>query len=230
MAPVLIGAALPETGGLYMHLRRAWGGAAGFVFGWAMAVVLVPSSVGYFAQVSALFDGPAALAALAHQPHHRAADGRHLAVGPLEPQFYIELLRLLDLDLPDTDPRHPRHQFDQSRWPEAKLLWEKLFKTRTRDEWSALLEQTDACVAPVLGFDEARHHPHFVARTAYRSVGGVELPVPAPRFADAGEQPRPVDPVSAPVAPGTDSDAILTELGWSIAKIAAAREQRAVSG
>ena len=161
---------------------------------------------------------------------YECADGRHLAVGPLEPQFYIELLRLLDLDLPDTDPRHPRHQFDQSRWPEAKLLWEKLFKTRTRDEWSALLEQTDACVAPVLGFDEARHHPHFVARTAYRSVGGEELPVPAPRFGDAGEQPRPVDPVSAPVAPGTDSDAILTELGWSIAKIAAAREQRAVSG
>jgi alpha-methylacyl-CoA racemase len=161
---------------------------------------------------------------------YECADGRHLAVGPLEPQFYAELLRLLELDLPEADPRHPRHQFDQSRWPEAKLLWEKLFKTRTRDEWSALLEQTDACVAPVLGFDEARHHPHFVARTAYRSVGGVELPVPAPRFADAGEQPRPVDPVSAPVAPGTDSDAILTELGWSIAKIAAAREQRAVSG
>ncbi len=165
---------------------------------------------------------------------YECADGRHLAVGPLEPQFYAALVRLLaEADIvhfdPD-DPRHPRHQFDQTRWRDAKALWESLFKTRTRDEWCALLEHSDACVAPVMGLDEARRHPHLAERAAYRSVGEVEVPVPAPRFLDGDGMPRTPLPATAPVAPGTHTDELLRDVGWSDAQIAAARDGRAVSG
>lgn len=117
---------------------------------------------------------------------YRCADDRHLAVGPLEPQFYAELLRLLDegagVRIDTEDPRHPTRRLDPAGWPEGKRRWAALFATRTRDEWCALLERSDACVAPVLDLDEAAAHPHLRARAAYRDVDGMTLPAPAPRF------------------------------------------------
>src|SRR5206468_4036077 len=74
---------------------------------------------------------------------YETSDGRFVSVGALEPQFYAELLRLLDVE-PDSAP-----QWDQSRWPELKERFAGIFKTRTRDEWAALLEPADACATPV---------------------------------------------------------------------------------
>jgi alpha-methylacyl-CoA racemase len=154
---------------------------------------------------------------------YECADGRHVAVGALEPQFYAELLRLLELtDLPTDDPRHPARQYDRSGWPSAKRLWEQHFGTRTRDEWCALLERSDACVAPVLDLAEAPTHAHLAARAAYRPVGGITLPAPAPRFAHGTVDVRP------PVAPGTDTEAILRELGYAADRIAALQAGGAV--
>lgn len=161
---------------------------------------------------------------------YECADGRHLAVGPLEPQFYDELLRLLSehvgLDLGPDDPRRPEHRLDNRRWPEAKVLWEQFFHTRTRDDWCAFLEHTDACVSPVLSLDEASTHAHLAARAAYRPVGGDHgptLPVPAPRFSGTPTQTRPSP------TPGEHTDEVLTELGYHPARIATLRSNASVA-
>ncbi len=85
---------------------------------------------------------------------YETSDGGWLAVGPLEPTFYAELLRLLDLTGSAPD------RLDPSQWPALRALFADTFRTRTRDEWAALLEGTDACVAPVLSYAEAPAHPH----------------------------------------------------------------------
>src|SRR5690606_31021544 len=85
---------------------------------------------------------------------YRTADGRHMAVGALEPRFYAEFLRLLGLD--DLAEAHG----DVTRWPELRERGAARFEARTRDEWTAVFEGSDACVAPVLSLREAPHHPH----------------------------------------------------------------------
>ena len=161
---------------------------------------------------------------------YECADGRHLAVGPLEPQFYDELLRLLHehagLELSADDPRQPDRRLDQRLWPQAKSLWADFFRGRTRDEWCAVLEQTDACVAPVLDLDEAPTHGHLAARAAYLPVGGGDgpvLPVPAPRFSTTPTQTRPSP------RPGQHTDAVLAELGYGPERIATLRSSGAVT-
>lgn len=113
-------------------------------------------------------------------PHYRCytcADGRDIAVAPLEPQFYREFLQRLGgtASLPDNcnDPAH---------WAEQSGHFAELFASRTRDEWCALLEGSDACFAPVLELEEAAQHPHLQARGLYRNVEGVLQVAPAPRF------------------------------------------------
>src|SRR5258705_164429 len=98
-------------------------------------------------------------------------------MGGTERQFYAELLKRMGAN-PDSLPA----QLDRSRWPEAKETLARLFKTRTRAEWCALLEGSDACFAPVLSMSEARRHPHNVARGAFVEVSGVAQPRPTPRF------------------------------------------------
>src|SRR3954449_2260466 len=104
---------------------------------------------------------------------YETADGGHLAVGALEPQFYAELLDRLGL----TDVAPPREQ------PEAlRALLTETIRTRTRDEWTAVFEGSDACVAPVLSYTEAREHPQLRARGTYVEAQGIVQPAPAPRF------------------------------------------------
>jgi alpha-methylacyl-CoA racemase len=108
---------------------------------------------------------------------YTCADGRHVAVGPLEPRFYAQLLAGLGLDpaaLPDRD--------DEARWPELRARLAAAFASRTRDEWAAVFAETDACVTPVLALGEVAAHPHLAARGAVVAPGGVPQAAPAPRF------------------------------------------------
>jgi alpha-methylacyl-CoA racemase len=109
---------------------------------------------------------------------YRCADGHYISVGSIEPQFYAELLRLTGLS---DDPEFAL-QLDRNLWPVLKGRLEKLFHTKTRDEWCALMEGTDVCFAPVLTMSEAADHPHNVARQTFIDVAGTRQPAPAPRF------------------------------------------------
>lgn len=110
---------------------------------------------------------------------YECADGRHVAVGCLEPQFYAECLKGLGLE-PADFPQYP-----PSRWPELAEGFAARFREKTRDEWAAIFAGTDACVTPVLSFAEAPHHPHNAARASFVDAEGVTQAAPAPRFAEA---------------------------------------------
>ncbi len=112
---------------------------------------------------------------------YECADGKEVAVGALEPQFYAQMLGILGLS-PDSEPP----QMDRSQWPETRRRYAAIFRTRRRDEWVALAEPTDACLAPVLSLQEAAAHPHNVARGTFVDPGGVVQPAPAPRFLHRG--------------------------------------------
>jgi alpha-methylacyl-CoA racemase len=107
---------------------------------------------------------------------YETADGGHMAVGAIEPQFYAELLRLLDV------PASEAPQWDRSAWPVLKERLAGIFRSRTRAEWTAVFEQADACTTPVLSLREAVEHPHNAARGTFAERDGAVLPVPAPRF------------------------------------------------
>ena len=109
---------------------------------------------------------------------YACADGRFVAVGAIEPQFYALLRERCGIaDDPVFDT-----QMDASAWPLQKLRLAEVFRTRTRDEWCQLLEGCDACFTPVLDWDEAPEHPHNQARQTFVDLDGVVQPAPAPRF------------------------------------------------
>ncbi|MGF6855057.1 CaiB/BaiF CoA transferase family protein [Paraburkholderia sp. CI3] len=108
---------------------------------------------------------------------YECADGKWITVGPIEDKFYLELLRLLDID-----PQTLGTQLDASNWPAARALFALKFKRRTREQWTTLLEHTDACFAPVLSWTEAPGHAHLKARGTFIEVDGIVQPAPAPRF------------------------------------------------
>jgi alpha-methylacyl-CoA racemase len=108
---------------------------------------------------------------------YETADGGHMAVGALEPQFYEALLQGLGLRDEDVGP-----QGDQDNWPAAKARFAEVFRTKTRDEWTAVFEAVDACVTPVLAPWEAADHPHHRARGTFVVRDGVAQPAAVPRF------------------------------------------------
>jgi len=134
---------------------------------------------------------------------YECADGGYVSVGAIEPQFYAQLRKLCGLNDPDFE-----HQWDERRWPLLKRKLAEVFRTRTRAEWCALLEGTDACFAPVLGFEEAPTHPHNVARGTFARVNGVTQPAPAPKF--GGTPAAPCKPV---IAAGAHTCTILSDIG-----------------
>jgi alpha-methylacyl-CoA racemase len=109
---------------------------------------------------------------------YETADGKFVSIGAIEPQFYALLLERLGLA---GDPAFA-DQGDQTAWPEAKARLAAIFRTRTRDEWCAIMEDSDICFAPVLSLHEAPRHPHNVARGTFVEADGVIQPAPAPRF------------------------------------------------
>ncbi|RXZ65445.1 CaiB/BaiF CoA transferase family protein [Pelagerythrobacter rhizovicinus] len=151
---------------------------------------------------------------------YETRDGKFVSIGSIEPQFYAELRRLLGLE----DDRDFDAQHDRAKWGMLKDKLAALFRTRTRDEWDALLEHTDVCYAPVLTMSEAANHPHNLARETFVEVGGDVQPAPAPRYSVTA----PDKPQSAPM-PGDDSDAILAALGIDANEIAALRQAGTVT-
>ena len=108
---------------------------------------------------------------------YECADGRFVAVGCVEPQFYAQLLAGLGIDDADLP-----FQLDPQGWPELAKLFAERFLQRTRDEWASIFAGSDACVSPVLSPWEAHEHPHNAARGAFIEVDGLRQPAPAPRF------------------------------------------------
>ncbi|WP_028221145.1 CaiB/BaiF CoA transferase family protein [Paraburkholderia oxyphila] len=108
---------------------------------------------------------------------YRTRDGGYMSVGAVEARFYAQLLDKLGLAGEDLPGQH-----DRQGWPVLRQRFEAVFLTRTRDEWCAVFEGSDACVAPVLSFSQAPHHPQHLARGSFVESGGVIQPAPAPRF------------------------------------------------
>lgn len=138
---------------------------------------------------------------------YTCADGRHVAVGALEPQFYAELLAglgLRDEPLPE--------QYDPSGWPVLRVRFAEIFAGKDRDHWAGVFDGTEACVTPVLTFDEAVDHPHLAHRRSHISVDGVTQPAPAPRFSRT-----PPGTPSAPRPPGADTADVIRDWGLNSA-------------
>ncbi|HZN19453.1 MAG TPA: CoA transferase, partial [Micromonosporaceae bacterium] len=170
-----------------------------------------------------------------HYGTYQTADGRYLAVGPLEPKFFAQFATLLGgldpdaggngLDVDgngldeggngldegsnDADPPNP---YDVAQWPRLRKLVAERIATRTRDEWLAVFEGSDACVAPVLSLAEAPEHPHVAARGVFVDLDGVRQPAPAPRFSAT-----PATLTTPPPLPGQHTRDVLTE--WGVASV-----------
>ena len=149
---------------------------------------------------------------------YETADGKWFAIGAIEPQFYAELLKVLELDGEDLPP-----QQDRTQWPAMKERFAAIFRSRSRDEWTERFAGTDACGAPVLSPWEAHLHPHNVARETFVDVAGVVQPGPAPRFSRTPSSVQRPPPVA-----GQDTDAALGDWGVAPARIADLRESGAV--
>ncbi len=139
---------------------------------------------------------------------YQCRDGRWISVGAIEPQFYSLLLEKTGITDPDF-----QQQWDRSRWPRLKEKLAAVIAQRTRDEWCAVFDGTDACVAPVLDMDEAPRHPHNRSRNTFTEVAGVVQPAAAPRFSRT-----PPAPPSAPRT-GSEPDALL-DWGFSAGELA----------
>ncbi|MDX3665469.1 CaiB/BaiF CoA transferase family protein [Streptomyces europaeiscabiei] len=135
---------------------------------------------------------------------YETADGRYVAVGALEQQFYGEFVDLLGIG-----DRAPARK-DVAAWGELRETVAARFRTRTRDEWTAVFEGSDACVAPVLSLREAPHHAHLAARGTFTDFGGITQPAPAPRFSATHTSVR-----SGPAQPGADMADVAHDWGIS---------------
>ncbi|MGV9290650.1 CaiB/BaiF CoA transferase family protein [Streptomyces sp. NPDC003719] len=146
---------------------------------------------------SNLFDGGAPFYGT-----YETADGGYMAVGALEARFYAEFLERLGIadQVPSRD--------DPARWSELREAIAARFKARTRDEWTAVFTDSDACVAPVLSLREAPHHPHLAARGTFTDHGGITQPAPAPRFSATPTAVR-----TGPARPGADAEAVARDWG-----------------
>jgi alpha-methylacyl-CoA racemase len=214
-----------------VNLVADFGGGAMFLVVGVLAALLERGSSGRGQVVdAAMVDGAAALATMIYTmlgtghwidrrqsnlldggapfyDTYQCKDGRFVAVGALEPQFYRTLVEGLGLTLEGG-------QLDVAHWPAHRAAFAAAFLTRTRDEWAEHFAGTDACVAPVLGLTEAPRHPHMAARGTFTSVDGVVQPTVAPRFSRT--------PTGAPTPPrkaGEDNETALLAWGFTAEEI-----------
>jgi alpha-methylacyl-CoA racemase len=140
---------------------------------------------------------------------YETADNKYISIAAMEPKFFNDLLRRIDLD-----PADLPEQWDSAQWQVGKKRMAELFRKKTRQEWCDLLEGTDACFAPVLTMSEAIQHPHNVQRGVFTEVGGSLQPAPAPRFS------RTPATVQRPAAePGEHTTEVLSEMGFDEGRI-----------
>ena len=149
---------------------------------------------------------------------YACADGRYVAVGALEPQFYAALVAGLGLDPADLGEQH-----DRAGWPAMRARFGAVFATRTRDEWVTHFAGRDACVAPVNTTEETFEDPHMLARGTVVEPDGVAQPAPAPRFSGT---PAAVD--RPPPESGEHTDDVLAELGYDRAAVETLRRAGAI--
>jgi alpha-methylacyl-CoA racemase len=152
---------------------------------------------------------------------YTCADGAHISIGPIEAKFYSEFLSRLGI----SETADYARQHDRALWPSLKERLAGVFATKTRAEWCALFDGSDACVAPVLSLAEAPSDPHNAERKTFVNVDGVMQPRPAPRFSATPSS----NPVMAKIANGTDSAALLRAVGYSEQRIETLRTTGAVS-
>lgn len=149
---------------------------------------------------------------------YACADGRFVAVGALEPQFWAALVAGLGVTVDG-------EQGDPATWPAQRAAFAAAFASRTRDEWAAVFEGTDACVAPVLSLAEASTHPHLAARRTFvEGPAGTPVPAPTPRFSGTPQVPPGPEPV-----PGADTTAWLSAHGFGPDEVAALLASGAVA-
>ena len=137
---------------------------------------------------------------------YECSDGKWVSIGSIEPQFYALLLEKAGI----TDPEF-KSQMDRSKWGSLKDKLIALFKTKSRDEWCAVMEGTDICFAPVLSMVEAPGHPHNAERKTFVEVEGVIQPAPAPRFSET-----PPEIQRRPAGIGEHTDEILHD--WQVSR------------
>ena len=152
---------------------------------------------------------------------YETKDGKHVSIGSLEPQFYALLLEKSGLG--QEEGLSP--QMSRDGWPTMRRRLKRIFKTKTRDEWDAIMLGTDICYAPVLDFQDAVNHPHNRSRNTFVEVDGLHQAAPAPRFS---RTPAATPPAAVP--PGAHSDEVLTEFGFNQAEVERLREVGAVAG
>lgn len=134
---------------------------------------------------------------------YTCSDGKYVAVGAIEPQFYAQLLDGLGISA-DELPQ----QFDTSSWPLIKERFTEVFVSRTRDEWAEIFQHTDACVTPVLTFGEAQQNEHLKSRSTFAEYNGIMQASPAPRFSRSFQ-----DAPTPPPKPGEHTDEVIADWG-----------------
>lgn len=220
-------------------------GGGGMLLAFGMVAALLEAARSGEGQVvdAAMVDGAASLMTMIHAFHrhglwnderganmldtgapfyevYETSDGQWMAVGGIEAQFYAELIRGLGLEGDTSFPS----QMSRDQWPAMKARFAEIFKSKTRDEWSAIFDGTDACVVPVLSPWEAHLHPHNVARSTFVEVDGTVQPAPAPRFS------RTPSSISKPPSPpGADTVSALVEWGIAEDAVKKLRESGALS-
>jgi alpha-methylacyl-CoA racemase len=130
---------------------------------------------------------------------YETADGKYMAVGAIEPQFFAQLVTGLGLSAEDVN------QHDVAAFPEVHELFAQKFASKTRDEWTEIFAGTDACVSPVLTWREAAQDRHLRSRSTMVTINGVDQAAPAPRFSRT-----PAGPVGSPPKGTTPID----EIDW----------------
>jgi alpha-methylacyl-CoA racemase len=220
-------------------------GGGGMLLAFGMVAALLEAARSGEGQVvdAAMVDGAATLMTMIHAFHrhglwndergtnmldtgapfyevYETSDGKWMAVGGIEAQFYAELIRGLGLE---GDASFPP-QMSRDHWQDMKARFTEIFKSKTRDEWSAIFDGTDACVVPVLSPWEAAQHPHNVARSTFVEVDGAVQPAPSPRFS------RTPSAISKPPSPpGADTISALVEWGVAEDAVKKLRESGALS-
>lgn len=150
---------------------------------------------------------------------YETKDGKHVAVGSIEARFFRELLQRTDIDPASVGPQH-----DRAHWPALRERLAEIFRTKTRDEWSSLMEGSDVCFAPVLSPPEAHQHPHMRARGSVVEIDGIAQPAPAPRFSRTRSEVT-----GPPALPGAHTLQVLEQFGFGSDEVAHLKAQGTVT-